>query len=152
MAFTCKLLLATISVAALGLSLAAQDPLRTVHLTVRHNGKEASVPEKVSLTIGGRTTNEPVRNGQFQVPSEVFASAGNVTFSFVIGKDQIRLTLLATNFRAELWNLILEDHHFGNEYSLPPGTNPRAACVLVVGSKTGDPIELVSAHCRTKLK
>ena len=155
MAIINRSVLSILCVIVLGISVTAQDGSGVIQLTVLHNGKKKSAPEKVTLIIGDHTVEEPLKDGQFKIPPEVLSSDGPITFMFVLGKDQIRAEVPTGFFQSDAWVLIMEDHHFDDGYKAftkGPGVRVRSCCALAIGYKSEGGDAMFYEHCRTRVK
>jgi hypothetical protein len=153
MNLTNRIALLALSFVLLSLTLTAQDSTGVIHLSVLRNGASDSPPQEVTLTFGGLAVVESVKGGSFQFPLDVLKSKSPITFSAVVGKDQIRATVTTGGFRTDEWVLILEDKDFDDEYKpLPRGAKVQSSCVLVFGSESADSTNAFYPHCRTKAK
>ena len=132
-------------------SLIGQNGLVVVSLTVKLNGKVERLPDAVTLSYDSHSVQVPIRNGHFDIPSEVLTKE-KVTFSTTVGTDKIRVTdIYGGKFGSENWTLILEDRRFDVEFlPMPKGAKVRSSCVLVFESKAGERTILFDSHCRSK--
>jgi len=132
-------------------SLVAQNGPGVVNLAVKVNGKAEKPPDAVTLSYDGHSLKLPIRDGHFDVPSEVLTKQ-KVTLSTKVGADKIRITdIHGGKFTNEDWTLILEDHRFGVEYQpIPKGAKVWSSCVVVFESKTAEGTVLFDPHCRSK--
>ena len=135
------------------LPIAAQEGPMLVKLTVKHDGQEKPAPNQITLSFNNHSVQIPVRDGRFEVPSEI-TSAQRVTFAADVDGDQIRISKLSAKvFSLENWTLLLAERRYPDDYhwAVPKGTDIPASCMLVFDSVHADPGTVVlDPHCRTK--
>ncbi len=135
------------------------DPV-VVALAVRYNGREQPPPTSVMLTIDGRSVRLPVRQGKFEVSSDVL-NARDVMFAADIGPDHVRIPgLPGSKFSQDSWTLLLADREYNvnYEWSVPKGVDVRRSCMLVFESaRSGAAVQIAATQvfvrdCRSARK
>jgi hypothetical protein len=123
-----------------------------IKLTAKHNGREVSGPDQVTLSFDGRVLQIPVKDGEFRVSAEV-PMTKDISFSTVVDGNRIRTTIPGSKFTQETWMILLADHHYERDYAsaVPKGAKIRPSCILVFESSTTDPGTVqFDPHCRTR--
>jgi hypothetical protein len=128
-----------------------------VNLNVTKNGRElAQPPQKITLMIGQHSTEILIRQGRFEVPTEILLAAKTerVGVLAIAAADQLRFSVDAGVFQHEIWSLRLADRRF-DDYTqslIPKGESPRSICVLEFSDKHSEVSAILASHCRTPVK
>lgn len=133
-----------------------QNTPYSVNFKVTLDGKAATSPSKITLTLGKTSLQVPVLDGRFDVPRELALAKkmSDVSVSAVVGDDQVRFSIKAGVLKHEHWTLRLADGRFEDEYQslIHKGQDSRSVCVLEFADKDSETSALVAAHCRSKLQ
>ena len=125
----------------------------TVNLKVIHNGRERPAPAEIKVSFGGRSLRIPVREGKFEVPSELVV-AQRVTLETDVAGTHIRLVHVnGKDFTQEDWTLRLAERADDDYYAWPgpKGADIPTTCMLELESVHSDPGRvLFEQHCRSK--
>lgn len=132
----------------------AQEKPTVVKLAVMHDGQGKPTPNKITLTFNNHSIQVTVRDGEFEVPSEI-KNSENFTLITDIGKDHIQLLdIPRVALQSEFWTLQLAEQRYSEDfqYAIPKGTIVSDSCILYFDSRHNENWFFTAKQCRSRIK
>ena len=131
-----------------------QEKPAVIRLKVFYDGQESPMPDQITLSIDKQTLTISIKNGRFEVPSQVL-TASEVGVSADIDQNHISTAIPHESFVEMFsWEISIADKRYGKDvdYIVPKGANIPKSCIIAFIPMNEDGWAMFDPHCRSKRK
>jgi hypothetical protein len=132
----------------------AQEKPTVVKLAVIHDGQGKPTPNKITLTFNNHSIQVTVRDGEFEVPSEI-RNSEKFTLITDIGKDHIQLSgIPRVALQSQFWTLHLAEQRYSDDFqfAINKGTIVSKSCIMAFTSLHHEGWFMTARQCRSRNK
>jgi len=121
-----------------------------VELHATYNGSPIENLPEVVIANSAQSVTLPVNSGLFLVP-EAMATGSDLRLKARIGPDLVDISGIPTFQLESIWNLMLADKTFGEDWPVRKGLRVHSSCILSFDPLDGDGTYMTVEPCRKQV-